>query len=405
MFKEQLVFGQIPAQEQTSRRRRRAARRKTPENQEVYQAFRSLPLIEETLRADWRRWQEQAQQKDNQRQEVLEAIYGPGVKVPEQIHPSTASFCLRWVAYRALGYKEAEPEVKSISTMKMGSSIHWSYGRTMKDFLPGEAEASVVVGDPDLSGRIDYFFANPRWPDQYQILEFKSVSVWGFRQIKREGLPDYLQGTKDIYQPSPEHRKQTLLYMWAKSRHHYNVICANIIYINRSSGEMKEALIPWDALAEYDVEEVLVPQIRQTQAIIEDLKKKKAAGQPIDEQELPEPTVESAHVCGRFCPFRGRCEFGQKFAGGEVRRKAKRRPQYVYRKLKEDRQQVRGLMEKAGLVQGGLPGFELPPRRRSKRERATPEKRKRPVYCGECGGEMVRDRRGIACCPHCGGGA
>jgi len=408
MSKERLILGQVPAQEQTFHRRSQAARREQPQNQEVYKDFQVTPLIEAALRADWRHWQEQPKQKKIQTQEILEAIYGQGARVPEYIHPSIASFCLRWVAYQGLGYPEAEPTAKSILSMKMGSAIHWSLSRTIKDFIPGEAETNFVIDDPDVSGRIDFFFPHPRLEGQYQIWEFKSVSDYVFRQIKRKGLPEYLRGTKNIYQSLPEHRKQVLLYMWGKRHRGLEVICGNIIYINRNNGEMKEALVSWDALAEYDVvgddsEKCLVPQIRDTQIQIEKLKEKmEKTGERPGEDELPKPTVESSHVCARFCPFRGFCHFGQRFAAGEVKRQEKRRPQYVYRKLGEEAQVMKEKMEKLGLVQAQLPGFEGLPK--PARRRTSQKKEKQPVLCGECGGEMRRDERGIAFCPLCGGG-
>lgn len=424
-----LVFGQIPEEEASFRRRSQAARIKPPENQAIYEYFQAVPLIEKVLKFDWRHWQEEEKQKRTQQQEILEAIYGQGVEVHQQrIHPSTASFCVRWAAYRALEFPETEPTVKSILAMKMGSAIHWSLSRIVKNYLPGEAEASFEVDDPDVAGRIDFLFPHPRLKGQYQVWEFKSVSDYVFRQIKRKGLPDYLRNTLQIYQPLPEHRQQTLLYMWGKRSQGFNVVCGNIIYINRNNGEMKEALIPWDELARYDVEgddpeRCLVLQIKEAQVKIEKLRKLKQSGVSINEEEIPQPTVESSHVCARFCPHRVHCSFGQKYAAGEVRRQIKRRPQYVYRKLKQEAQVTRELMEKAGLAQSQLPIFQdllKPTHGALKRETIAPK----PTYnlnkelvlkvCCECGANLrqncrlIKDRvrkPHIAVekkCPHCG---
>lgn len=341
MNQERLVLGQIPPQEAEFRRRRHP-RTEKPANQETYAIYRAIPMVEAALQADSRNWQEESANRKKQQKEILKAIWGENVELPFYISPSTASFCLRWVGYEALGYTPAPRTMKSNLAMMIGSASHYSLLRAIGRAIPGLQETSFTIEEDDLSGRVDFLFRNPR-TNEYQILEFKFTSDFGFRQVTREKLPDYLRSTKGVFQPQPEHRKQVLLYMYAKRKEGLDIACANVVYIDKNTGEMKDALVVWDALAEFDASE-LVSGIKEAKTQIE-------------RKELPEPTVESAHVCERFCPYRVKCEHGQRFAAGEVRREQKRRPKIVYQKAKEQREAKRRRMEEQGLVQGQLPGF------------------------------------------------
>lgn len=320
-----------------------AERKEQPPNQEVYGVYRLGSLIEKVLQVDWRHWQEGSKQRRAKQQEILGAIWGEGVKVPEYLSPSTIAYCLRWVGYEALGYQPAPPTTEARLVMLMGSAGHWSLLRIIGQQISGRQETSFTIDEADLSGRIDCLLKNPK-TEEYQILELKFVGDYPFRQIKREGLPEHLRTTKNIYQPSAEYRNQVLLYMWAKRKEGLNVTCANIVYINRNDGKIKEALVIWDAQAEYDAEQ-LVAKIKQ-------------AKEAIDRKELPEPTVESSHVCGGFCPYRGYCEHGQRFAAGQIKREEKRRPQWVYRQARAEAAARRAKMEQLGVVQPGFPEWE-----------------------------------------------
>lgn len=340
---QKLIFDQIPPEEAISRRRSEASRRKQPPNQEIYRVYRLEPLIEKVLEADWRKWEKGTLERRKKQQEIFQAIWGKDVEVPAYLSPSTIAYCLKWVGYEALGYQPTPPTTEGRLVMLMGSAGHWSLLRTIGQQIPGRQETSFTIDEADLSGRIDCLLRNPK-TGEYQILELKFVGDYPFRQIKREGLPEHLRSTKNIYQPSAEYRNQVLLYMWAKRKEGLSVACANIIYINRDTGKTKEALVVWNAQAEYDAEQLVV--------------KIKQAKEAIDKKELPEPTVESPYVCGKFCPHRTHCEHGQKFAAVQIRRQQKRRPKWVAKQAKEQAEARRAEMEKLGVVQARFGGWD-----------------------------------------------
>jgi len=391
MTPERLVFGRISPQETAFRRRSGAAREERPPSQEIYAPYRLGPLIQKILEADWNRLQENSRQRRETQQGIFKTIWGEGAKIPEYFSPSVVAHCLRWVGYEALGYKPAPPSAESHLVTMMGSAIHWSFLRVIEQQIPARQETIFAVDEADLSGRIDCLFRNPK-TSEYQILEIKTVGDYPFRQIKREGLPPELRNTKDIYQPAPEHRNQVLLYMWAKRKEGLNVACANIIYINRDSGQIKEALVVWNSKAEYDAEQ-LVAKIRQ-------------AKEAILRKELPQPTVESSYTCAKLCPYRVHCEYGQKFAAGQIKKEQRRRPQWVYRRAREEAKRRREEMEKLGVVQAQLPGWEEALERPQSRCTSSAGKERTPPHCGDCGTPMRWNskaaRGGRYVCPNCG---
>jgi len=391
MTPERLVFGQIPPQEAAFRRRRAATTRKRPPNQEIYVSYQLQPLIQKILEIDWQYWQENSQQRRKTQREIFKTIWGEKTEIPTYFSPSLVAHCLRWVGYKALGYKPAPPSPESHLVMMMGSAIHWSFLRTIERQIPSRQETSFTLDEADLSGRIDCLIRNPK-TGEYQILEIKTVGDYPFRQIKRKGLPPELRNTKNIYQPNPEHRNQVLLYMWAKRKEGLNVACANVIYINRNNGETKEALVIWNAKTEYDAEQ-LVSQVRQ-------------AKEAILRGELPQPTVESCYTCAKLCPYRGYCKYGQKFAAGQIKKEQKRRPQWVYRRAKEQAAKKREKMEKLGVVQGKLPGLGEVLGESGLKRPSPARKEKEPPRCGDCGTPMYWDRKvvrgGRWVCPVCG---
>lgn len=337
-----LTFGILPKEEATFRRRSAAARKEPQDNQEVYGVYKFLPAIERILVEDDLHWKEEHKAKKKQQQEILEALWGPGVEVPSYMSPSTASYCVRWIGYEKLDYKPAPTKLKSMLAMMMGSAAHYSMMKKIESAIPGRQETVFTIDEADLSGRADFYFRNPK-TDEFQILEFKFVSDFVFRKISRTDLPEYMRSTRDVYAPEPEHYRQVLLYLWAKRKQGDNAMCANVIYVNRNTGEMKEALVYWNPATEYDAEQ-LIDEIHGAKVCI-------------DKGELPEPNVESPHVCSGFCPYRQYCEFGQKFAAGQVRRDKKRRPNTVYNRLRKDVEETKKYMIDEGIVQGELPGF------------------------------------------------
>lgn len=392
MNKERLVFGQLPPQEQTFRHRSQAARREKVDNQEVFGVYRFVPIVEKALEADWESWHDQSAQRKQRQEEVLKSIFGNEVAVPGYISPSTASLCLRWVGYEALGHPAARPTTEANLAMMTGSAAHYSILKAIGRVIPGREETAFTLEDEDISGRIDLLFTNPKTREK-QVIEFKFVSDFAFKQVKRDNLPDYLRSTKNIYPPRPEHRKQVLLYIFAKRKEGMSVACGNIIYVNRNSGEMKEALVLWDALAEEDTLK-LVEKIRE-------------AKRRIDQGQLPEPSVESAYVCEKLCPHRLNCDCGHDLAARGVRREQHKKSRVIYQAAKEQRQRKTEEMVKLGLVQSGLPGLsgeEAEKFPTGGKNKDLPIKKETPA-CGDCGQPMVWNKKaargGKYVCLHC----
>jgi len=389
MSAEHLVFGQIPPGEEAYRRR--PTNKKPPDGVGLYSLSRFAKVLEEALKQEEKKWQQGEKQNLEQQREILEAIWGKGVEIPQYISPSTASMCLRWVGYEALNlYPPTPAGPEQRLTMMIGSAAHFSILRMLEKAIRGRQETTFTVEEDNLSGRVDYFFRNPA-TGHYQIVEFKTVGRFAFKQITREKLPSYLRSERENYCPQPEHYNQVLLYMWAKRKQGLEVDCANIIYVNRDNGEIKEALVVWNDVTKYDASQ-LVEKIQEAKACIE-------------KGQLPKPSVESPHICSGFCPYRTHCNYGSEFAAGLVRREQKRRPRAVYHMLRGQLNEQRRMMEEKGLFQPALPGFEgrpSPKRKPRARKKEKREEAETPIYLGQakelkgeeykcktCGSQMV----------------
>lgn len=95
MTPERLVFGQLPPKEAAFRRRGEASLKEPPANQEVWGVYRLGPLLEKVLAAYWQGDQHQRKDLRRRQWEILRAIWGEGVEVPEYLSPSIVAHCLR----------------------------------------------------------------------------------------------------------------------------------------------------------------------------------------------------------------------------------------------------------------------------------------------------------------------
>jgi len=312
--------------------------KKVPElPKDIYSSYKIGPLIEEVLLANSERFRESKSSNRPETEKIASKVYGEGIEVPRRMSVSTAANCLRWVGYEQLGEKPVPRTFKQEMGMLVGSATHGYLLRKLYQF--GWQEQSVFIDDPGISGRLDFLMRNLK-TGEYQVMDLKVTGEYGFRQIKRAGLPDFLKGTKGIYWPGEEARLQLLQYLYAVDKQGKNVVCGNVIYLNRNDFSMKECIVPWDEIARYDAEEFL--------------EKAKEARKKIDNGELPEPSVLSEYVCGSFCGYRDRCEYGQKFAAGAIKRQRKRRPNWVYKKAKEESEKKKEMMIQAGVIQPEL---------------------------------------------------
>lgn len=311
--------------------------RKAIPSQEIYTSYLLTPLIQKAVIVDAQQFRAGSSRRDETRNNILQSVWGSANENTVKISPSTAANCLRWIGYKALGYTGSPQPFEAELGLMIASAAHYSLLRKLKDF--GLSEQSLIDEEHGISGRLDFLIKNPK-TSEWQIADFKFVSDYGFRQVKREGIAKSLKNTKGIYNPSPEARLQIIMYMWMQRNEGFNVSMGNVVYINKNSGKIKEALVPWDALAEYDIKDFL--------------EKIRVASDQIKKGELPVPTVASEHICASFCPYRIYCEYGQEFAAGRVRRESNRRPNWVYVKAREEATKAREKMEKLGLVQPQL---------------------------------------------------
>ena len=334
----QLKFGELPQKEAAHLRRERKKGARPVENLEVYDIYRLTPLIREAVLEDSERYRKGRGQFQAESNKILQKVWGEDVALPDYVSPSTIANCLRWIGYEKFGYKPAPRTFEAEMGMKLGGAGHYALLNILRRF--GIKEQSILEDETGISGRLDFIFRHPV-TGEYQVLDLKFPGDWGFKQIKREGLPEYLKKTKDIYNPSHEARLQLLIYMGAKRRKGCNVTMGNIIYINRDNGKMKECIVPWDALAEHDMKEFL--------GNLAEARKK------IQKKELPESTAVSKYVCKSFCHYSHHCEEGKKFLAGKIKRGRKRRPQWVYRKAREQAEERKQKMIERGIVQPELP--------------------------------------------------
>lgn len=310
-------------------------------NNSALEIFKVSPLIKKAVEIDSQRWQEERKKKKENTSQTLKEVFGEGVSPENYINPSTASNCLRWMGYEILGtFKPLPHTFKQDLEMMMGSANHFALLRKVTNTGLGFQEQSFVKEKEGISGRLDLFFQNPK-TKEWQIIDFKFKGSFAFRQIKREGLSPELKNLKDLYQPTSEDRLQILLYIWAKRKEGYKVSCGNIVYVNRDMGEIKEAVVFWDEKAKHEVETFL--------------EKAKKALQAVEKGELPEPSVVSKYICAKYCSYRIYCDYGQKFAAGEVRKERRNIPKWVRIKAKKEAEERERKAKKIGLSQLELP--------------------------------------------------
>jgi len=172
---------------------------------------------------------------------------------PLKISPSLACHCLRWVGYELLGYAPAPRTLDEETTMLLGTGFHRQVLNLLDRYCP-EAEQergfSIDLGAAILSGRADFIYRDLKTQERI-LVELKTISPFTWSKIKR-------QKDASAYAPMAEHRKQLLLYLWALNQINQQKIDVGIVYyINRTSGERRSAPVFWDAVAQYDAEQLV----------------------------------------------------------------------------------------------------------------------------------------------------
>lgn len=307
-----------------------------------YDCWAISPLISKVLQSDSANYTKYRNDTFNNVSAVVTSVWGKKMEKPILFSPSTSSYCIRWNGFQILGKVPPAPtEEKASTVLMMGTGAHNSLSYKLKGF--GQSEQILLDEEHSISGRFDFMFKNlttQRW----QIVDFKFVSPNTYKMINREGLPTYLRGSR-FYNPTPEARLQVITYMAVARYQNRDVAMGNVVYFNRLDGDRKETIVPWDPIAKYDADEFF--------------KKLDTAKKQIEKDVLPEPSVQSSHVCAYFCPYRAHCDYGEKFAAHQVKKENKRRPAFVYRQLKAHIKEEKQRMEKLGVIQPLLPGFAV----------------------------------------------
>lgn len=298
-----------------------------------------LPTIEKLVVGERKRWdilRGESLDRGTLAREIL------GIE-KDPIHPSLVSKCLRWWGYQQLGYKPIPKDLNAILRLEAGSALHQAFERLLSNM--GQVEYHVTHSAQDLadmSGKIDILFRNPKLPPEigeYQVIELKSVSNYAFKfQLNRQGLRPDLVPTKDIVAPRESDKKQIGLYLKQLDTEGKNVAGANIIYIDRNDLGLKEALIPWDPITQYEIDQ-FIQQIYEAQELIK-------------QGKLPEATVDSDIPCRYYCDYRHVCDVGRP----EAAKRKKPLPKEVKAMAKDYWEKKRLAMEEAGAVQPTLGG-------------------------------------------------
>ncbi|HJX46089.1 MAG TPA: hypothetical protein VJ399_02925 [Patescibacteria group bacterium] len=311
-------------------------------NLDTYGVYDIEKFLKQVVLKDTQQFREDRLQRKNQINEVLTLVWGEETKKPFFISPSTAARCLKIVGFEALGYKPAPAIFKRELQYIIGTGAHWMLLKKLSPY--GLHEHTFQTDIPGVSGRMDFLFQNPI-TEKWQVIDLKFVGSFVFKTITREGLTPELKINKKNCNPSPEAKKQILLYMWAQDQVGLDIACGNVIYINRDSGEMKQCIIPWGAREKFDINQFI--------------EKIKIAKEAINKGELPQASVESPYICKSPCPHLVDCDDGKIIAGGKFRKESKRRPKWVYKKVKEEKKEYEIKMQNLGITQARLIPEEL----------------------------------------------
>lgn len=330
------VFGEPPD-------KKRCLRSDAP-NQSLLDIYDETSLIDKALVLGEQVRSAQSQANRQASEEIFQAVWGPDVERSFLFNPSSAAKCLRMVGYEKLGYKPLAKTSEQILALSMGSGVHRTLQAALRPF--GETEASMFIGNGEFErGRPDFILKNPR-TEKWLVDDFKTTSSWGFRKITRDGLPEWMRATPNIYVPRPEDKLQLLLYMHGLRQKGLEVVIGSVIYINTDNRQRKRCPVIWDELAQVEIDEFM--------------EKVKEARSLISQGQLPPPSVQpksAKSICGKMCGYRQLCDPGRKELASQVKKETKRKPPWVYRKAKEQAEELKDEMVKQGIVQGPLPGM------------------------------------------------
>ncbi len=351
-------------------------------------------LIRKTIEQDNQQSRKYWKDTKTQKREATKEIFGSAEDDPLNASPYSISICVRRFGYEALGIPEAPIEAEALMGMMLGTGGHKELQAKLSRKIFAESEKPLFDKEAGISGRADLFFEHPV-TKRGVVLDFKFISSFHYRQIKREGaLPDSVKLTKGIYVPEPSYQLQLDLYMYLLAKMGYEMEGGVVVYINRDSGEWKLAIEPWDFEASQRAEDVVQKTVYAREVI-------KGGGQP----ENIEPTSQKPSDC-KYCPFVYRCPEGQEFAGGKSKIQKKRRMTSQERAIvKKEIEARKERLRNVGFIARSLFTDEMfedngngnngkksngnyPGKNPSQDEEAT------GAYC-DCGGTIVKDLRAL----------
>ena len=278
--------------------------------------FQFVPLITEALRFNERLMSENYQRTRAERELFTKNFFGDSYKTTRPFSPSIAAICLRWAGYEST----KTPQDKSIKPTKaliasmIGTAAHYEMGRTIGKVIDRrimQIETGMYSDEPQMSGRMDYVFENINAGGRKQLIDLKFVSSFVFKNVKRERVPEYLKNEPFYPINDIVNRRQALLYLWNADKNGDPFFSVTIVYINKDSGEMKEAFMLWDEDAKYEAQQYVDLMIK--------------AQKDLDTKgELPLPTISQENkgfYCGQVCPHRIKCEYASEFVAKAIKRR------------------------------------------------------------------------------------
>ncbi len=335
MSPERPIFAD-PESQRIARTRPRAKKEVRPTENDP---LKVLPIIEQMIVEERKRWQT-LRDEGLDRRSLFQEILGSEERA---VSPSLVSKCLRWWGYQKLGHTPLSKNFNSILRLESGIALHRALERLLRPM--GITEHRLIrreIDGVEMTGAIDILFRNPKSFSEignWQVIEIKTVSANAFqKQLNRKNLRPDLVPTKGIITPRESDKKQVSLYLRLLEEEGLKLIGANIVYMNRDTCELKEALILWDAITQYETSE-----------FIEEIKK---AQELIAKGKLPKGTSDSDVPCKYYCDFRHICLIGRT----KTAKRKKPKPRWVRKRAKEQEEERRQIMEEAGLVQPILGG-------------------------------------------------
>lgn len=296
------------------------------------------------------------EQHEHYRDDYLK-YHGLDKESQRDVSLSTASQCLRWLAYSHLGYKPKVPTETGILIMKLGSAFHRMIDRSIGRYYGGWSEFSVENERLGIKGQVDRVIFDKKIK-KYRVFEYKTTGDYPYKKLSKS--------SEEVYQSKAEARKQLLGYMYLLLLPPYNLDIAfgHIFTFNRATMEFKVTRIFWDETSIAEAK-AFIDEIAGTREIVKRIKEYLKASPDVSREEknqkveamLPEPTVCEASTCKNLCPFGVYCTPKVDIVATGIK---PRRPALTFqeKKIIEAQKKKRAeALAKLGSKQQGLEGF------------------------------------------------